>query len=130
MMHQEKIKFVLTELIEKRNLDAVEEVFSPDYTVHMSKKDYLGYNCIKKWVKDLNKYLTDLKVVNIEFLHQNDDVIVWKRQMKGRIRPSDNTSQKAGKILKWSDMIVSKFQNGKIAEEWVVSEFLGELIRP
>lgn len=130
MEHNEKIRLALTELIEKGNMNIINEAFSPDYIVHASKRDYKGYSCIKKWVRDLNKYLYDLRVVRIEFLHQNDEIAVWRRQIKGRLRTSENKSIKSGRILKWSDMIVSRFQNDRIAEEWVVSEFLGEFIRP
>ncbi len=31
-------------------------------------------------------------------------------------------------MIKWTDMVVSRFENDKIAEEWVVSELMGELL--
>jgi hypothetical protein len=32
------------------------------------------------------------------------------------------------KVIKWSEMIVSHFENGKIYKEKVVSDFIGQLL--
>jgi len=37
------------------------------------------------------------------------------------IKPSE-------KIIKWNEIVVSRFDQNKIAEEWVVSELKGELL--
>jgi hypothetical protein len=34
----------------------------------------------------------------------------------------------SGQILTWRDMVVSRFENGRIAEEWNVSELAGEML--
>ncbi len=30
--------------------------------------------------------------------------------------------------IKWVDMLVTRFHNEKITEEWIVSEYMGELL--
>lgn len=129
MTNTEKIEYILKELIEKENLSAISDFFTPNYLVHTSKKDYRGHTCIKKWVKELNNFLYDLRVVKIEFLNQNDSNVTWKRSIRGKIKPGKNKNLKEGKVLKWTEMIVSTFENGKISEEWTVSEFHGELFK-
>ncbi len=37
-------------------------------------------------------------------------------------------SGKNEKKLKWNEMVVSRFEGDKIAEEWVVSELAGQLL--
>jgi predicted ester cyclase len=34
----------------------------------------------------------------------------------------------SGKKVKWVDLVVTRFNNERIAEEWVVSELMGELL--
>jgi hypothetical protein len=128
MDNDQKIELILRALIEKNDLSEIPTFFSKDYLVHTSKKDYLGHKIIIRWVRDLNQFLSNLKVVKIQFIVQSDDFVVWKRTLQGKIKPSKNKNLKSGKLIKWDEMIVSKFQNGLIIEEWSNSEFLGNLL--
>ncbi|MDZ4728284.1 MAG: ester cyclase [Leptospira sp.] len=128
MDNDKKIEFILRELIDKNDTSQIPNVFSKEYIVHTSKKDYHGHKIIVKWIKDLNNFFSDLKVVKIQFLVQTNEFIVWKRTIKGKIKPSKNKNLKPGKLIKWEEMIVSKFKEGLIMEEWNNSEFLGSLI--
>ncbi|EMY70303.1 ester cyclase [Leptospira vanthielii] len=128
MENQKKIEFILNELIANHKTSEIPKYFSKDYVVHTSKKDYSGHKIIIKWSKDLHNFFSDLKVVKIQFLVYTDEFIVWKRTLRGKIKPSKNKNLKPGKLIKWDEMIVSKFKNGLIIEEWNNSEFLGALI--
>ncbi|TGM52555.1 ester cyclase [Leptospira vanthielii] len=128
MENQKKIEFILNELIVNHKTSEIPKYFSNDYVVHTSKKDYSGHKIIIKWSKDLHNFFSDLKVVKIQFLVYTDEFIVWKRTLRGKIKPSKNKNLKPGKLIKWDEMIVSKFKNGLIIEEWNNSEFLGALI--
>ncbi|MCW7457436.1 ester cyclase [Leptospira bandrabouensis] len=125
--NNEKISFVLNELITNHSTTSIQEVFSNEYIVHTSKKDYQGHKIIIKWAKDLHNFFADLKIVKIQFLVQTDEFIVWKRTLRGKIKPSKNKNLKTSKTIQWDEMIVSKFKNGFIIEEWNNSEFLGVL---
>ncbi|TGN05164.1 SnoaL-like polyketide cyclase [Leptospira bandrabouensis] len=125
--NQEKISYILNELITNHNTKSIQEVFSSEYIVHTSKKDYKGHKIIIKWAKNLHDFLSDLKIVKIQFLVQTEDLIVWKRTLRGKIKPSKNKNLKTSKTIQWDEMIVSKFKNGFIIEEWNNSEFLGVL---
>ena len=127
MQNFEKIEFILKELIHKNNFEPIPEVFSAKYIVHTSKKDYSGHSIIKRWVRDLNQFFYDLKIVKIQFLVQTDNIIVWKRTLKGKIKLSKNKNLTPGSMIKWDELIVSSFHDGLIQEEWINSEFLGAL---
>ncbi len=128
MEKEEKIEFILKELINKNNISEIPNFFSKNYIVHTSKKDFFGHKIIVRWVKDLNNFLSDLKVIKIQFLVETDESIAWKRTLRGKIKPSKNKNLKPGKLIRWEEMIVSKFKDGLIIEEWNNSEFLGSLI--
>ena len=34
----------------------------------------------------------------------------------------------SNKTVKWNEMVVSRFEGDKIAEEWIVSELMGQLL--
>lgn len=128
MDNDKKIEFILRELIEKNDPSEIATVFSKNYIVHTSNKDFLGHKIILRWMKDLNQFFSNLKVVKVQFLVQTNEFVVWKRTLRGKIKPSKNKNLKPGKSIKWDEMIVSKFQDGLIIEEWNNSEFLGTLL--
>ncbi|MBM9498980.1 ester cyclase [Leptospira sp. 201903071] len=128
MKNTEKIEYILKELIQNNNPNSIQGAFARNYIVHTSKKDYKGHEIIKRWLRDLNKYFYDLKIVKIQFLVQTEEVVVWKRTLKGKIKPSKSNKLVPKKTIKWDEMVVSKFKDGFIIEEWNTSEFLGELL--
>ncbi|MCW7488436.1 hypothetical protein [Leptospira meyeri] len=58
--NQEKILFILNELITNQNTISIKDVFSNEYIVHTSKKDYKGHKIIIKWAKDLHNFFDNL----------------------------------------------------------------------
>ena len=127
MNKKELIHYACKELFEIGNIEIIDEVFVKSYVIHTANKDYRGYDFIKKWFKQLKKAFLTIYVDKIDFLSQENNLIVWQRSLSGKhikqirgIKPSD-------KIIKWNEMVVSRFEDGKIAEEWVVSELKGEL---
>lgn len=85
MQNHEKISFILNELITNYNTSSIQEVFSNEYIVHTSKKDYQGHKIIIKWTKDLHNFLADLKIVKIQFLvnrriHRMEKNLTWKNK--------------------------------------------------
>lgn len=128
MKKTETIKRANKELFEKGNLDVISEVFTSNYLCHAGDKDYRGHNFIKRWTEQLRGGLQDLSVRKVEILLEQDNTISWLRVLSGThiasIRGIKGTNQK----IEWSEMVVSHFEDGKIAEEWVVSELLGQLL--
>jgi len=128
MNKEEKIRFANKELFELGNLNVIADTFARNYIAHNSNKDYEGHDFIKRWAKQIRTAISNIRVMNVEFHIQTNDTIVWQRTLKGQhtakmwgIRPSEKT-------IKWKEMVVSRFKNEKIAEEWIVSEIVGELL--
>lgn len=125
---ERKIRRAVEELFGKGNTEIIEEIFSTDYIAHSGKKEYRGHSFIKQFVKLLRTSIPDIRIVDIKFLAQNGNTIVWKRTMEGTHKAKMRGIPPSGQTVKWADMIVTRFKDEKIAEEWVVSELMGELL--
>lgn len=128
IMHkEEQIKRGLEQLAQE-NPDIVSEVFSPDYIAHAGEKEHKGHEFIKSFANQLRTAIPDLKVMKVEFLGQEGEVITYQRTLAGTHRAEMMGIPASDEKVQWVDMVVARFENGKIAEEWVVSELAGELL--
>jgi len=128
MNHKEIIKYANEELFSNGNLSVIDEVFSPDYIVHSGGKHYQGHEFIIRFTNLLLAAVSDIQVVDVEILLQADEVVAWKRTLTGKHIANMMGALPSGQILKWRDMVVSRFKNGQITEEWNVSELAGEML--
>jgi len=125
---EEKIRYALEELVEKGNLGIIDETFATDYVAHAGEKEYNGHSFIKRFAKQLRTAIPDMRVVEVKFLAQDANTIVWQRTFRGTNKVAMRGIPASGKKVKWVEMVVTRFKNEKIAEEWVVSELMGELL--
>jgi len=126
MNKEEQIKFGLEQLIQG-NLDVVAEIFLTDYVAHAGDKEYKGHEFIKRFARQLRSAIPDIQIVKIGFLAQAGDTITWQRTLSGTHKANMMGIPPSGKKVKWSEMVVTRFKDKKISEEWVVSELAGEL---
>lgn len=125
---EERIRYVIDELIEQGNFAVIDETFATDYVAHAGDKEYSGHSFIKRFASQLHTAIPDLRVVEVKFLAQDDNTIVWQRRLRGTHKVEMQGIPPSGKKVEWVDMVVTRFNKGKIAEEWVVSELMGELL--
>ncbi len=126
--NEERIKFANDELFGKGNLDAVDQIFAPDYIVHAGNKDYKGHEIIKKFVGQIRTAIPGICVGKVTLLTQADDMITWQRTFSGKHIENMMGIPPTGKKVQWQDMVVTRFEEGKIVEEWTVSELAGQLL--
>ena len=124
---EEKIRYSIEELV-KGNLGIVDETFATDYVAHAGEKEYRGHSFIIRFANQLRTAIPDIRVVDVKFLVQDANNIAWQRTLGGTNKVEMRGIPPSGKKVKWVDMVVSRFNNEKIAEEWVVSELMGELL--
>ena len=125
---EERIRYANVELCEKGNFDVVEELFSVDYVAHAEDKQYHGHRFIKEFVGLLRTAIPDLEVVEIKMLIQADDKIAWQRTLRGTHMEDMMGIPPSNRKVEWRDMMVTRFQGEKIAEEWTVSDLAGQLL--
>lgn len=123
-----QIKYACDELFEKGNLEIVETDFSPDYIAHFGEKEFHGHSCIKRFVVQLRTAIQNINIVEVKFLAKDVNTIIWQRTLKGTHETKMQGISPSGKKVQWIEMIVTRFKNGKITEEWIASELMGELL--
>ena len=126
--HEKLIRSANELLMEQGNLAFVEQFFSTNYVVHAANKVYKGHDFIRKWVKQLRAAILDLRVVDVAFLLSKGDKIVWQRALSGTHKKSLRGIPASERRVKWTEMMVTRVDGDKIAEEWSVSDLAGQLM--
>ena len=122
------LKLAHDELFEKGNVDAVEALFSSEYAVHAGGKTYNGHAFIHKFIKMLRTAIPDIKLKELIVLMEDGETIAWQRTLTGTHKSNLRGIPASGKKVVWHDMVVSRFESGKIVEEWTVSELAEKLL--
>jgi predicted ester cyclase len=128
MNKEEQIKNSNYQLIEKGDLHAVEKFFTPNYVAHAGDKDYKGHDFIKRFDKQIRTALPDISLMKVEILVNAGNTIAWQRTLNGTHKANLMGIPPSEKKIIWNEMVVSRFEDDKIAEEWVVSELAGQLL--
>ena len=128
MNKEEQIKNSNYQLIEQGDLHAVEKFFTANYVAHAGDKDYQGHDFIKHFDKQIRTALPDISVLKVEFLINAGNTIAWQRTLHGTHKANMMGIPPSEKKIIWNEMVVSRFEGDKIAEEWVVSELAGQLL--
>jgi predicted ester cyclase len=123
-----QIKNTVDQLLGKGNFDIIDSAFSEDYIAHSGDKSYKGHQYIKQFVKQVRIALPDIKIVNIEFLSETQNVITWQRTFSGTHQAVLKGIPASNKKVKWHEIVVSRFENDRIIEEWLVSDLAFQLM--
>ena len=116
------------ELYTNKNLDAVSDYFAPDYVAHLTRNDMTGGHKAIRQVLDLYHHaFADINVA-IQILVEADDRIAWQRTVHAVHENSFRSFPGTGRAIVWADMVTSRFCDGLIAEEWVISDLAEQLL--
>lgn len=126
--NEERIRFANHEILEKGNLAAVDKIFAADYVVHAGGKDHKGVAFVRRFVEQLRSAIPNLRVVEVALLMQAGDTIAWQRTSSGTHEAGLAGIPPSRQKVEWRDMVVTRFDGEKIAEEWTVSELAGQLM--
>jgi predicted ester cyclase len=123
-----QINTALEQLFEEGNIEIVESVFSKNYIAHHGDKTNSGHDFIKKFTKQLRKALPDLKIIKVEFLSQTNNMVTWQRSFSGTHTSAMKSIPASNKKIKWHEIVVSRFEDDKIAEEWLVTDLAFQMM--
>jgi steroid delta-isomerase-like uncharacterized protein len=117
-----------TELIADGKLDAAAEYFTADYVAHVTDRDLEGGPAgVRGFLNQLSRAFSDLEV-EVDILLEGEDRVAWQRTVRGRHTGNFHGFPATDREIVWRDMLTSRFENGKIAEEWVVSDLAERLL--
>lgn len=125
--HEDRLRFANEELLGKGNLDLIEQQFSSDDMAHSGSRTHRGRRFVRRFVGLVRTALPDVRVLSVEILARSGSTITWQRSLRGTHRADMLGIPASGKRLTWHELLVSRFEGGKIAEEWLVSDLAGEL---
>lgn len=106
----------------------IDEYFSPEYVAHAGDKEFRGHGFLKQFSKQLRTAIPTIQVGAIEFFVHADDTVAWQRRLSGINESALRGIPASGRKVTWTEMVITRFEKGKIAEEWIVSELMGELL--
>ena len=123
-----KIQAANSTLIAKGNLDAVGEFFAPDYVAHVTDQDMAGgHSVIRRFVGMLQRSFPDLQA-DVEILVEGKDRVAWQRTLRGTHQSDFMGFPASGRQIVWRDMVTSRFRDGLIAEDWVITDLAERLL--
>jgi steroid delta-isomerase-like uncharacterized protein len=110
----------------KGNLDAADEIYSPNYISHQpaGDEDLRGPQAIKQFAAGMRQAFPDLEITIEEQIAQGDKVVTRFRTRgthKGELWGIPAT----GKEVEITNMSMCRIEGGKMTEEWPAPDRLG-----
>ena len=107
------------EVVNQGKLDVVDEVIAPDYVSHHNDPAHLppGPSGVKAFVSITRAGFPDLRLTVDQVFADGDQAgSMWT--MEGTHTGEWFGTPATGKHAKWSGIVVTRFEGGKIAEDW------------
>ena len=123
-----QIKHIADQLIGQGNLNIVDSAFSENYIAHAGEKTHNGHKFIKQFTKQVRTAIPDIKILKIEILSQTDNVLTWQRTLSGTHKTDLKGIPVSNKKVIWYEIVVSRFDQDIIIEEWVASDLAFQLM--
>lgn len=124
-----KIRWASEQAWLEGNLDALDEVYHPEYVWHRPPlPDLVGLDGVKASMRDMRSAYSDLRISYVEMVAE-DSTIAYRYTWQGK-----HTGQSpslpippTGKEVTMAGCIVVHLEDGKIVEEFEYSDYLGFL---
>ena len=115
-------------LFVRGDLDAVATYFVSDYVVHLAAERSLrGHDGVRAAVSLTRRAFSGLSV-EVELLVETADRVAWQRTLRGTQTGAYHGFPASGREIVWRELVTSRIVEGKIAEEWLVSELAERLL--
>ena len=123
-----KIQAANSALIVDENLDAVGDFFTRDYVAHLTDSDMTGgHDAICSFLGTLRRAFPDLQI-EVDVLVEGENRVAWQRTWRGTQQGNFKGFPACGRLIVWRDMVASRFRDGLIAEEWVITDLAERLL--
>ena len=124
-----KIEEANSMLLADGMLDAIGEYFAKNYVAHLTDKDMeRGHAAIRRFLGAYRHSFSDFQV-EVEILMKSKDRVAWQRTILAMHVLPFQGFPATGRRLVWRDMVVSRFRDGLIAEDWVITDLAERLLR-
>jgi steroid delta-isomerase-like uncharacterized protein len=123
----DRIRAANEELLEKGNTAAAAEFFAPTYVVHLTDQELRGPRMVEGFVTELLEAFSEVRV-EVEVLLEAGERVAWQRTIRATHRADFKGFPATGRAIRWRDMLVTRFEDGRIAEEWAISDLAEQLL--
>ena len=123
-----KIEAANSTLLAGGALDAVSDFFTPDYIVHLTDQDLAGgHDLVRNALAMYRSAFPDIRI-EVEILVEAKDRVAWQRTIRGTHKGAFKGFPATERSMVWREMVTSRFHDGLIAEEWLVSDLAERLL--
>lgn len=123
-----RIRDANIQLIKDGNVKGISEFFDTNYTVNFGGSKKSGHEVVRGFTKSIHDAFSKLSV-DVEILVESDNRISWQRTIRGTQTGNFQGFPASDLEITWRDMVVSQIEDGRIREEWVVSDLAEALLR-
>jgi steroid delta-isomerase-like uncharacterized protein len=116
-------------LLNQGDVQRVPEFFAESYVSHENEGDVVGRDGIAGFVTSLRTAIPDLQV-EVEVLATQGNRVAWLRTHRGTHRGDFMGVPASGRSVTWQDIVVTRYEDGLIAEEWGVTGLPAALLSP
>ena len=123
-----KIEAANSAIMINGDLDAVAQFFTTDYVAHLTDEDMTGgHDAIRKVLGMYRRAFADL-TVKVEILVEGKDRVAWQRTLRATHKGDFKGFPGTGRPIVWRDMVTSRFLDGLIAEDWLITDLAERLL--
>ena len=114
------------ELFSGGNLDVADEIYAPDYVGHdpSNPEDVRGLEAAKRAASDYRQAFPDLRVTVEDLIAEGDRVAARLRFRGTHLGELDGIAP-TGRRVDCTGIVVSRIEEGRIAEDWANFDDLG-----
>jgi len=115
----------LKEVVNKGNLDLIDELVSPDFVDHTPFPGLPpGREGIRQTIGMLREAFPDLQIT-IEDLIAEGDKVVSRQTLRGTHQGEFMGIPPTGKQVTWTGILIFRIADGKIVDQWIEQDQLG-----
>ena len=121
------------EALDKRKLEILDEIVAIDCLIHRpeSQEPISGLTAFKQCLERILQAYSEFSTTIHDLIEENDRIacrLTHRALNRGEWTSRLGRHAVAGKPVSWSAIVIFRFRDGKIAEEWVSRDELGMLI--
>jgi steroid delta-isomerase-like uncharacterized protein len=115
------------EIVNQHNPDLIEEFYPPDFVWHEPEGDIRGYEQARQFVSSFLGAFPDLNITVDDVIGEGDKV-VSRYTIRGTHQgETEDLGPPTGKQVELRGIIIHRFEDGNIVEEWEVYDNLSLL---
>ena len=115
-------------LIMEADLSAVGNYFAEGYKVHITNREIKGgHKIVRDILTELLASFSEIQF-DLEFLVEAEDRVAWQRTYRAKHDKPYKGFPASGLDIVWRDMVTSRIEDGRIAEDWVITDLAEQLL--